>query len=172
MGGIEPPIVSLTGSRLTIWPHRIKSVRTAGFEPAASCSRGRRITRLSHVLFLVVAHRTMVKTPAEVSHLAGLRSVSMKERPAGVEPARPPWQGDRLPLHHGRLSLAPNCQRSPEHREGLEPSSPHDHPPGGARCGVFAARRPVPVVAVGPEGIEPTPAGLKVRCAASYTTTP
>ena len=27
------------------------------------------------------------------------------ERPAGVEPAHPPWQGDRLPLHHGRLVL-------------------------------------------------------------------
>ena len=27
-------------------------------------------------------------------------------------------------------------------------------------------------VRVGPEGIEPTPCGLKVRCAASYTTTP
>jgi hypothetical protein len=25
------------------------------------------------------------------------------ERPAGVEPALPPWQGSRLPLHHGRL---------------------------------------------------------------------
>ena len=28
-----------------------------------------------------------------------------------------------------------------------------------------------PVVRVGPEGVEPTPAGLKVRCAACYTTT-
>lgn len=27
------------------------------------------------------------------------------ERPAGVEPAHPPWQGDRLPLHHGRVSI-------------------------------------------------------------------
>lgn len=25
-----------------------------------------------------------------------------QERPAGVEPAHPPWQGSRLPLHHGR----------------------------------------------------------------------
>lgn len=25
-----------------------------------------------------------------------------KKRPVGVEPTRPPWQGDRLPLHHGR----------------------------------------------------------------------
>lgn len=26
-----------------------------------------------------------------------------QKRPAGVEPALPPWQGSRLPLHHGRL---------------------------------------------------------------------
>ena len=77
VGGIEPPIIGLTGRRLTVWPHRIMSVRTAGFEPAISCSRGTRNTRLSYVL--------------------------NRERPAGVEPAHPPWQGDRLPLHHGRL---------------------------------------------------------------------
>jgi hypothetical protein len=27
----------------------------------------------------------------------------INERPAGIEPALPPWQGSRLPLHHGRL---------------------------------------------------------------------
>ena len=32
VGGIEPPIIGLTGRRLTVWPHRIMSVRTAGFE--------------------------------------------------------------------------------------------------------------------------------------------
>ena len=25
------------------------------------------------------------------------------ERPAGIEPTLPPWQGSRLPLHHGRF---------------------------------------------------------------------
>ena len=50
VGGIEPPIFGLTGRRLTVWPHRITSVRTAGFEPAISCSRGTRNTRLSHAL--------------------------------------------------------------------------------------------------------------------------
>ena len=47
--GIEPAIVSLTGSRLTIGPHR-KAVRTVGVEPTLSGSRNRRITRLSYVL--------------------------------------------------------------------------------------------------------------------------
>ena len=150
----------------------------------------------------------------------------MPERPAGVEPAHPPWQGDRLPLHHGRL-VGSRIVKDREHREGLEPSSPH------YGCGVLAARSPVLVVVsgtggyrthiirfkrpvhypvchspesvgavgvepraptrsvgrcvlkgrrshrlsyapvrVGPEGLEPTPAGLKVRCAANYTTTP
>ncbi len=47
--GIEPAIVSLTGSRLTIGLHRTK-VRTVGFEPTLSGSRNRRIPRLSYVL--------------------------------------------------------------------------------------------------------------------------
>ena len=44
-------------------------VGVAGFEPTLSCSRSRRISRLSH-------------TPSK--------------HPAGVEPALPPWQGSRL----------------------------------------------------------------------------
>jgi hypothetical protein len=55
------------------------------------------------------------------------------ERPAGVEPAHPPWQGDRLPLHHGRdmtkhelqitLTLSPRGEvRNP---------SPYPSPPRG-----------------------------------------
>jgi hypothetical protein len=32
--------------------------------------------------------------------------------PAGVEPARPPWQGGRLPLHHGHDRYRPTCQRT------------------------------------------------------------
>ena len=96
-------------------PHQ--SVRMAGFEPAISCSRGTRITKLSHIL--------------------------NRERPAGVEPALPPWQGSRLPLHHGRFwqnrivkehkSTGPPCRAVP----GLEPTSPH------YECGIFAAGRPV-----------------------------
>lgn len=39
-----------------------------------------------------------------------------KERPVGIEPTLPPWQGSRLPLHHGRLL---NLRVRPE---GLEPS--------------------------------------------------
>ena len=66
-------------------PHR-NQVRTAGVEPAISCSRSTRNTRLSYVL--------------------------LQKRPAGVEPALPPWQGGRLPLHHGRDLRGPDCQRT------------------------------------------------------------
>src|SRR5262245_32661554 len=34
------------------------------------------------------------------------------ERPAGIEPALPPWQGSRLPLHHGRLSVTTKLSNS------------------------------------------------------------
>ena len=44
--GIEPSLISLTGSCLTVRPHRITSVRTAGFEPAISCFRNTRDARL------------------------------------------------------------------------------------------------------------------------------
>ncbi len=59
-----------------------------------------------------------------------------------------------------------------EHREGLEPSLPH------YGCGILAAGRPVPTmlrmvpVSVGPEGLEPSPGGLRVRCAAASTLIP
>ncbi len=59
-----------------------------------------------------------------------------------------------------------------EHRERLELSSPH------YGCGILAAGRPVPTMlrmapaSVGPEGLEPSPGGLRVRCAAASTLDP
>ena len=52
-----------------------------------------------------------------------------------------------------------------EHREGLEPSSPH------YGCGVLAAGRPVRC-SVGPAGLEPAPAWLRARDAAANTLVP
>src|SRR5262245_12573448 len=74
-GGFEPPLVALTGRRLTVGPRRSPSVRTVGFEPTVSGSRCRWIPRLSYVL-------------------------CRAEHPAGVEPALPPWRGGRPPLPH------------------------------------------------------------------------
>jgi hypothetical protein len=49
--------------------------------------------------------------------------------PAGVEPAHPPWQGGRLPLHHGHEEPTPDCQR---------------RAPGGTRTHVAALRKRCP----------------------------
>ena len=99
------------------------------------------------------------------------------ERPAGVEPARPPWQGDRLPLHHGR-ALAFRIVKEPEHRVGVEPTSRR------YEGRILAAGRPVlfargeprfprePFPQVGPVGIEPTSPGLRNRCIAVSATVP
>ena len=111
-GGRNRTCVGAVNSRLPV-PARVpphQQVRTAGFEPAISCARGTRNPRLSHVL--------------------------KQERPAGIEPTLPPWQGSRLPLHHGRLCHN-QIVKQREHRAGLEPASPH------YGCGVLAARRPV-----------------------------
>jgi hypothetical protein len=85
------------------------AIEVAGFEPAVSCSRSRRISRLSY-------------------------TSDLKKCPAGVEPAHPPWQGGRLPLHHGHESKHPELSKR-EHRVGLEPTSPR------WRRGVLAAGR-------------------------------
>jgi hypothetical protein len=93
-GGRNRTCVGAINSRLPV-PARVppQSVRTAGFEPAISCARGTRNPRLSHVL--------------------------KQERPAGIEPALPPWQGSRLPLHHGRFVSQPNCQITRAHASGV-----------------------------------------------------
>ena len=126
VAGVEPAVVSLTGSCRTVGLHRNR-VRTSGFEPTitgsrnrwnnqaflrpvrrsqrdrvgavgfeptCSCSQGRRISRLSHA---PMNRRRISLLP---STLNSQLSTSSKH-PAGVEPALPPWQGGRLPLHHG-----------------------------------------------------------------------
>ncbi len=139
MAGLEPASGRLTAACPYQHGSHRNQVRTAGVEPAISWSRTTRNTRLSYVLF--------------------------QERPAGVEPALPPWQGSRLPLHHGRVLIG-WIVKDREHRAGLEPTLPH------YGCGVLAAGRPVLFVTVGPEGLEPSPGGLRVRCAAASTLIP
>jgi hypothetical protein len=62
--------------------------------------------------------------------------------------------------------LEAELSKTQEHREGLEPSSPH------YESGVFAARSPVLVLQVGPEGLEPSPARLRAGDAAANTSVP
>src|SRR5207244_11655396 len=98
------------------------SVSAAGFEPAFSCSQSTRTSHFSH-------------TPMMPAHgVCGLLS----ERPAGVEPALPPWQGSRLPLHHGRVEHN-RIVKHPVGPEGLEPS------PSRLRAGHAAANTLIPI---------------------------
>jgi hypothetical protein len=128
------------------WATPQSQVRTVGFEPTLSGSRNRRISRLSYVL-----------------------NDYIHKRPAGVEPALPPWQGSRLPLHHGRRNpgriakdQSTGWDSNPRHRITGAESSPLDD-----QC--LSIDR---VSLVGPEGLEPSPTWLRARHAASNTLIP
>ena len=71
-----------------------------------------------------------------------------KKHPAGVEPALPPWQGSRLPLHHGCvwLNKLSKIRRAGVHRRDFH--------------------------SVGSEGLEPSPIWLRARHAAASTLIP
>ena len=92
--GFEPSLVSLTGRCLT------------NLATPESISQDGRIRTDDLVLPKHAEYQTLyfLKTRAHPDN---------EERPARIELAIPPWQGDGLPLHHGRFLLAqPNCQRS------------------------------------------------------------
>src|SRR5262249_54748411 len=93
------------------------------------------------------------------------RVASSDKCPAGVEPARPPWQGGRLPLHHGH-----------DHRRRIvkEPRAP-----GGTRTHVAALRgrslrrwTTSACVTIGPEGLEPSPNRFRAGRSAARTSLP
>ena len=88
-----------------------------------------------------------------------------EKRPAGVEPALPPWQGSRLPLHHGRVESLVELSKI--------------RAPGGTRTHVAALRVRGPrrwttsaFHSVGSEGLEPSPTWLRARHAAASTLIP
>ena len=103
-------------------------------------------------------------------HRASLsHTLIIEERPARIELAIPPWQGDGLPLHHGRHLLAqPNCQRS------RAPSENRTHA-AALRKRCHSTRPSVPIHSVGSVGIEPTlcagKAFLESPLCYRYTTT-
>jgi hypothetical protein len=92
-----------------------------------------------------------------------------RECPAGVEPTLPPWQSGRLPLHHGHIhrgrivkdSEGTEWDSNPRFRVTKAESSPLDH-----QCKIRSKLR------VGPEGLEPSPAWVRTRCAAANTSVP
>ena len=109
--GVEP-------SRLIARPSSSRVPSPFGL-PFRSCSTGGR-NRTCELLFNREAHEPAHATPVRVSIQSGRpdsnRRLPVPNRadspgfptprilnkcPAGVEPALPPWQGGRLPLHHG-----------------------------------------------------------------------
>ncbi len=76
-----------------------------------------------------------------------------EERPVGVEPTHPPWQGDRQPLHHGRVHNRQSIRRDlhPRHHRGRVACLLLHH-----------GRTPNPTVEA--VGIEPTLSCLRDRC--------
>ncbi len=77
--------------------------------------------------------------------------------PVGIEPTS-------SGLRDRRITLSATVPSQSARRESNPRPGPYKGPALTAELRATAR--------VGPEGIEPTPAGLKVRCAASYTTTP
>ena len=63
---------------------------------------------------------------------------------------------------HGRIVK----DQIAEHRVGLEPTLPL------YRCGVLAVKRPVLVIRMGPDGLEPSPTRVRTECAAANTLIP
>jgi hypothetical protein len=84
------------------------------------------------------------------------------ERPAGIEPALPPWQGSRLPLHHGRLSVTTKLSNS----KSTGPDSNRRHRITGAESWPLDDQC---LLSVGPEGLEPSPTRLRAGNAAANT---
>ena len=127
-------------------------------------------------------------------YVSSSRGAWSPERPAGVEPAPPPWEGGTLPLHHGRIATArvakavvnkvdrfmarpslsergfvcmlPAWGAVAEHLARIELAHP---PRQGGRLPLHHRCRTLPV---GPEGLEPSPCTLRACHAASNTSSP
>ena len=93
-----------------------QTVGMAGFEPALSCSQGRRIGQA-------------------FPHPESPRSPTSAQRESNPHVRHGEAVGYRYIM--GTFAV-PELSKSGEHRVGLEPTSPH------YGCSVFAARRPVP----------------------------
>ncbi len=50
------------------------------------------------------------------------------KRPVGVEPTLPPWQGSRLPLHHGRKKCITTKLSKIKDAQGIKSTEPELNP--------------------------------------------
>ena len=164
--GIEPAKGRLTGACLYQHrPHR-NEVRVAGFEPAISSSPSLRDARLRYTLARSARADSNRRSRApEARGFPGYPTHRNEKRPAGIEPALPPWQGSRLPLHHGRIESLVELSKI--------------RAPGGTRTHVAVLRVRGPrrwttsaFHSVGSEGLEPSPTWLRARHAAASTLIP
>ena len=101
----------------------------------------------------------------EARGIPGFPTSCIKSAQRELNPHFRHGKADRLPLHHGRVNGVPNCQTT--------------RAPGGTRTHVAALRVRYPrrwttsaYLSVGSEGLEPSPGGLRVRCAAASTLIP
>lgn len=140
VAGLEPASDSLTGSRLTIRPHR-------------NCGKW----------LLACGQRDSGHVPFA------------NERPAGVEPAHPPWQGDRLPLHHGRygeVSGEKSVMSDQRQKFSLLRSPPASHlpPVGCTELSKNGPRTESCVLSRAPGGTRTHVAALRMRSPGRLTT--
>ena len=92
----------------------------------------------------------------------------VEEHPAGVEPALPPWQGSRLPLHHGCVRTCRIVKDRADQSTGRE-SNPRCRITGAESCPLD---HQCVALSVGPEGLEPSPGRLRAGDAAANTLVP
>ena len=121
-----------------------------GAERSIPCSRSRRI------------HRAF-------PHPEDRRTETNRPKcPAGVEPTLPPWRGGRQPLHHGH-----DGPRKPEPSQSIGwDSNPRRRITGAVSLPLDDQCHIRFVTAMGPEGLEPSPAWLRARCSAARAMVP
>ena len=111
VAGIEPASKRLTAAcPYQHEHHRTKRNVWIDRRVSSTCDRNPIRLERSFQFFSVELKRGRSTDPARKTHSEQSRLSDAtrckrpvcQERPAGVEPALPPWQGSRLPLHHGR----------------------------------------------------------------------
>lgn len=163
--GIEPAKGRLTGAcPYQHGPHRNES----GWQDLNLRSQAPRACAMPGFATLAESVRAESNRRSRAPEARGFPSYPThrnEKRPAGVEPALPPWQGSRLPLHHGRIESLVELSKI----RAL----------GGTRTHVAALRVRGPrrwttsaFHSVGSEGLEPSPTWLRARHAAASTLIP